>query len=344
MADIARLAGVSATTVSRALSGSELVPRPKRDEIAQLASECGYVVNATARNLRLKRTQTLSVLVPLEPGQPLRDPFHFEMLGYLADEITRHGYGMLLQKAAAPIKDSLEELIASGRADGIIVLGQGVQHVALMKAARHYRPLVVWGAHAPGQSYCTVGSDNAAGGRAAVEHLLQTGRRNIVFVGDTGIPEMRLRYEGYRAALAAAPDAARARVVSATAQTVYDVMRTFVREQAEFDGVFAATDLIAISAVRALTASARSVPQDVAVVGFDDIPTAAHSNPALTTIRQDLRRGVELLVGLLLRRLQGEETASEMLPTELIVRESTAPRAELRAGGQRAAAATRRGS
>jgi DNA-binding LacI/PurR family transcriptional regulator len=104
-------------------------------------------------------------------------------------------------------------------------------------------------------------------------------------------------------------------------------MRTFVREQAGFDAVFAATDLIAISVLRALTASGLSVPQDVAVVGFDDIPTAAYSNPALTTIRQDLRRGAELLVGLLLRRLQGEEAASEMLPTQLIVRESTAPRA-----------------
>ena len=327
MVDIARLAGVSATTVSRALAGSELVPRHKRDKIAKLASESGYVVNTTARNLRLKRTQALSVVVPLEAGQMLRDPFHFEMLGHLADEITRRGYGMLLQRATAPIKDPLEELIGSGRSDGIVVLGQSTQHFALMKVAARYRPLVCWGAHARKQSYCTVGTDNVAGARAAVEHLLQTGRRNIVFIGDTYVPEVRQRYEGYRDALAAAPSGtAGARLLPATAQTVYEALRVYVREEPEFDAVFAANDLSAISAVRALNASGRAVPQDVAVVGFDDIPTAAHSNPALTTVRQDLRRGAELLVGLVLRRLEGEETASQVLPAELIVRESSAPR------------------
>jgi len=295
-------------------AGSELVPRHKREEIAKLASESGYVLNTTARNLRLKRTQALSVVVPLEAGQMLRDPCRFEMLGHLAEEITRRGYGMLLQKATTPIEDSLEELAGSGRSDGIVVLGQSTQHVALTKVAARYRPLVVWGAHARKQSYCTVGTENGAGARAAVEHLLQTGRRNIVFIGDTDVPEVQQRYEGYRDAL------------RATAQTVYEAMQVYVREEPEFDAVFAANDLIAISAVRALSASGRAVPQDVAVVGFDDIPTAAHSNPALTTVRQDLRRGAELLVGLLLQRLKGEETASQVLPAELIVRESSAPR------------------
>jgi DNA-binding LacI/PurR family transcriptional regulator len=327
MADIAKLAGVSATTVSRALAGSELVPRHRRDEIAKLASDSGYVVNATARNLRLKRTQALSVVVPLQPGQTLRDPFHLEMLGHLADEITRRGYVMLLEKVTAPIKDPLEELTVSGRSDGIVVISQSTQHDALKKVAAHYRPLVVWGAHTRTQSYCTVGTDNVAGARAAVEHLLRNGRRNIVFIGDTDVPEVRQRYEGYRDALAAAPaGAAGARVLPATAQTVYEAMRAYLREQPEFDAVFAAADLIAISAVRALSVSGRAVPQDVAVVGFGDIPTAAYSNPALTTVRQDLRRGVEVLVDLVLRRVEGEETASQLLPAELIVRESSAPR------------------
>lgn len=331
MADVARLAGVHISTVSRALSGSHLIGASQRERILSLARERGYVLNTAASNLRLQRTQTLSVVIPLhhEKGQPLSDPFFVSMLGYLADEITQRGYGMFLKKVLPPTRDWLQLLIKSHRADGIIVIGQSTEHAALEAVAKNYRPLVVWGGHLQQQSYCTVGSDNAGGARAAVEHLIQGGRKRIVFMGDSTIPEMRLRHDGYRLALAqASRGAARDVQVSShmTADTAYESMLAYIREGGKFDAVFAATDVIAISAIRAVVASGLSVPKDVAVVGFDDIPISAYTNPPLTTVRQDLQRGAKILVDLVLRRIDGEDTPSATMPAELVIRESSVAR------------------
>jgi DNA-binding LacI/PurR family transcriptional regulator len=328
MADIARLAGVSASTVSRALAGSTLVARKKREEITRLARERGYVINATARNLRLQRTQTLSVVIPLghDVSQPLTDPFLMEMLSHLADSITQRGYGMLLQKIVPPMGDWLPQLIVGRKSDGIIVIGQSTEHAALEAAAADYKPLVVWGGHLARQSYCTVGSDNVGGALAAVEHLIQRGRRWIVFLGDPAEPEIGLRYAGYRLAHERAPHLrSPPHIVPAhlSADAAYEAMRTFIGAAERFDAVFAATDLTAISAVRAITAAGLSVPRDVAVVGFDDITLAAHTNPPLTTVRQDLRRGAATLVDLLFRRMEGENAPSVMLPAQLVLRESS---------------------
>jgi len=328
MADIAKLAGVSNSTVSRALADSPLVTAAKKEEIHRLARERGYVVNSTARNLRLQRTQTLGVVIPLghESSQPLTDPFFMEMLSHLADAITQRGYGMFLQKIVPPMNDWLPELIGSQRADGIIVIGQSTEHAALEAIAPVYKPLVVWGGHLAAQTYCTVGTDNVGGAMAAVEHLIHIGRRRIVFVGDPSVPEIGLRYEGYRLAHERAPRLkAPSHLVPShlTADTAYEAVRAFIESDGGFDAVFCATDVIAMSALRALTASGLKVPRDVSVVGFDDIAMASHANPPLTTVRQDLQRGARMMVDLLFRRMQGEETPSATMPAELVLRESS---------------------
>lgn len=329
MADIARLAGVHASTVSRALSGSPLVEQSLRERIARIAQEHGYVVNATARNLRLQRTQTISVAIPMqhELGQAFTDPFFSGMLGFLADGITQRGYGMHLQRIVAPMDNWLPRLISAQRADGIIVIGQSTEHAELDKAAQTYHPLVVWGGHFEHQHYCTVGTDNVAGAQMAVEHLLTSGRRRILFLGDPAVPEIGLRHQGYLAALKQAPHGTTTDQVVPTHMTpdaAFEAMRSYLRQGAKFDAIFASTDIIAISAMRALAASGLSVPGDVAVAGFDDIPTAAHVHPSLTTVRQDLQQGARTLVDLLFRRIEGEDTDSVMLPAELVLRESTA--------------------
>jgi DNA-binding LacI/PurR family transcriptional regulator len=328
MADIARLAGVHVSTVSRALAGSSLVEPRMRDKILALAKRRGYVVNRAARSLRTSRTHTLTVAIPLahERGQALTDPFFTTMLGHLADEITRRGFALHLEKILPPMDDWLPQLIAARRSDGIIVIGQSTQHAALAQAAAQYAPLVVWGGHVAKQRYCVVGTDNVNGARLATEHLLERGRRRIVFVGDPSIPEIRLRCDGYELALERAPRGhAPPRVIKAhmTPEAAHTAMRRFIDSRVQFDAVLAATDIIAISAMRALASSGYSIPRDVAVAGFDDIALAAHVHPPLTTVRQDLAKAASLLVDLVLRRIAGEDTEAVMLPAELVVRESS---------------------
>jgi DNA-binding LacI/PurR family transcriptional regulator len=328
MADLGRLAGASASTVSRALAESPLVAPKKREQIVRLARERGYVVNAQARNLRLRRKQR-TVTVVILMGQELRlqlsDLVITQMIGCLADEITRSDYGMYLRKISPPSDRWLEELVDSGDSDGIVVLGQQLgEHEALQKVAKRYRPLVVWGAHQPRQSYCSVGTENELGAKAAVDHLIQTGRRRIAYVGSVASPHLQSRYEGYRQAIQrmGAP-----KTISCTldATSAFEAVRAAARNGVTFDAIFAANDVIAISAMRALNAAGVAVPDDVAVVGFGDMPIAAYCSPPLTTVRQDLQRGAKTLVELLLRRVKGEQTRSVTLPVELIVRESSAP-------------------
>lgn len=327
MADIARMAGVSVSTVSRALAGSPLVPQAKRDEILAMAQGQGYVINEQARNLRLKKTRTIGVVIPLghEVGQLISDPFFIELLGRLADEITARDYNVLLTKVARPETGWQDRLIQSQKADGLIVIGQSDQHEALNAVARTYLPLVVWGAHLPNQIYCSVGSDNIGGARLAVDHLIRLGRRRIAFLGVPSLPEVGLRYEGYRRALAAAgisEDAALLAPAHFTVDTAYDTVRGLIDSHVPFDAVFAASDVIAIAAIKALTASGLRVPEDVAVVGFDDITIAAYASPPLTSVRQDLARGARVMVDLLFRRMDGENTPSATMQAELVVRRS----------------------
>lgn len=327
MADIARLAGVSVSTVSRALAGSSLVPAAKRDEILALAQAHGYVVNEQARNLRLKKTRTIGIVIPLghESGQLISDPFFIELFGRLADEITARDYTVLLSKVARPEPGWQDRLIQSQRADGLLVIGQSDQHEALNNAARTRFPLVVWGARVPGQLYCTVGSDNLAGGRLATEHLVRQGRRRIAFLGVGDLPEVALRRQGYMQALAAAGLAEDPRLMAAahfTVDTAYETVRGLIDSGVGFDAVFAVSDVIAVAAMKALQAAGLRVPEDVAVVGFDDVAIAAYANPPLTTVRQDLGRGARLMVDLLFRRMEGEETPAATMAPELVVRKS----------------------
>ncbi len=328
MIDIARIAGVSPSTVSRALAGSPLIPVNTREQIQQIAVEHGYVVNQAARRLRQSRTMTIGVVIPVghEADQPISDPFFLELFGNVADEISNRSYDVLLTRLAAPTPGWLLRHIQSQRADGYIIVGQSDQHEVLNEAAHSFMPMVVWGAHLPEQAYCSVGSDNVGGARAAVDHLAKSGRRRIVFLGAAPLPEIEMRLQGYRSAHARANVEIDPKLIVPahfTGETAYAAVRDLVDRKVAFDAIFAASDIIALAALHALSDSGVSVPHDVAVVGFDGLGVAEHAHPRLTTVRQDLRRGAATLVEFLFRRMAGEETPSATLPVELLVRESS---------------------
>lgn len=321
------MAGVSESTVSRALADNPVVAERTRAYIKQLAGEAGYHINPIASSLRSKRSQIICVAVPLMHAneQPLSDPFMMTMLALLADELTGRGYSMLLSKVAQHHDHWVEDLLQSSRADGVIMIGQSLEHAALNEAAKMGLPLVVWGSRMPEQDYVSVGSDNRLGGELATEHLIAAGRSRIAFLGDDELPEVAPRFTGYRQTLEKHgldydPRLyARSHFVS---EDAYRLTRAMLKKAEPPDGLFAASDVIAIGAMRALAEAGLRVPQDLSLVGFDDIPLAAYSHPPLTTIRQDFSQAVRLLVDKILAIVSDGEAESVELPVTLVVRES----------------------
>ncbi len=328
MADIARLAGVSVATVSRALNSSPLISAETRQRIEELAHSLNYSINVGAKNLRLKQNRTIAVVIPYDKvsRQHISDPFFLAMVGSLADALTERGFDMLLSRVDAASLDSAAHLYNSGMAIGIVLIGQWRHHDQLNRLAAQNLPIVVWGTQIPQQLYCTVGGDNVAGGAMATGHLLDQGYRRIVFVGDPQLPEVTYRHRGYVEALAAhglQPDPQLLVRVPFDANEARAGITRLCEQGLSFDAVFACSDVMASAAMQVLHLFGRPVPDSVAVVGYDDIEWASHSNPPLTTIRQPVgAAGVEL-VDALLRTIEGATVAPRVLSVELVVRAST---------------------
>lgn len=328
MADIARLAGVSVATVSRALSGSPLIKTATRERIAQLAQSLNYTVNLGAQNLRMQKNQTIAVVIPFDAGsrQHISDPFFLSILGAIADALTEHGYDMLLSRVDSEQLDAAGRLFDAGKAVGLIIIGQWRHHDQLNQLAARKVPFVVWGGQLPQQLYCTIGGDNTDGGKQATTHLLAQGRRRIAFLGDADLPEVWLRLAGYKLAHTAfgmAPELDLQVRVPFEEEAARQVIEHLCAKGPSFDGVIACSDLMAIQTVKALRTAGFKVPQDVSVVGYDDIPIAGYCDPPLTSIHQPIPAAGQALVGALLSMLAGADSPSCTLPVHLVQRESS---------------------
>ncbi|RSV14898.1 LacI family transcriptional regulator [Sphingomonas sp. ABOLF] len=326
LADIAAIAGVTPATVSRALSGRASVSALTRRKVLQIAEDHGFQINQTARNLRLGRTQSVGVVIPLghESAQRVSDPFYTALIGNLMDGLARREHAMLLSAVTPHDPNWLANLSRSGRVDGIIVLCQSDQEPVLHHVGRSYMPLVVWGeANGTEADYCCVGTDNRLGGQLATEHLLNLGKRRIAFAGMTDIPELEARYAGYLQAHAKRGIAPGPHIpVPLAFDPRSAALHQAFAAEPEVDAVVAASDVIALGVIRALTDKGQRVPEEVAVVGYDDVSLAAHAMPALTTIRQDLTVAADTILDLLFRRISGENTASARIPLALVRRQS----------------------
>ena len=325
MADIARMAGVSVATVSRALNGSTLVNAETRQRVSDLAQSLNYSINVGAQNLRLKQNKTVAVVVPYDAAarQHLSDPFFLGMLGSLADALTDRDYDMLVSRVDAARLDNVAALVDSGRAIGVILIGQWHHHDQLNELARRRIPLAVWGAKLPQQFYCTVGSDNVEGGRLATQHLLAQGRRRIAFLGDRNLPEVSQRFDGYLDALRRKrlqPNDELIVPADFTAGGGERAVVDFLSREIPFDAMFAASDLLAMTAINVMRRASIHVPHDVAVVGYDDIALASHFHPPLTTVRQPIDVAGHALVDVFTKIVSGENPQSVLLPTELVIR------------------------
>ena len=327
MTELARLAEVDVSTVSRALSDSPRVRPETKAHIRALAEEVGYEVDVRARNLRRGDTQTIGIVVPIDPshGQTISDPFYLQMVGAVSHAAARRGYDLLLTIPQDETRVAENRILRSGRADGLIVIGQAGRTARLNELASATDKLVVWGGQVEGARYTLVGSDNVGGGRQATAHLLGGGRRRVLFVGDPDLPEVALRYRGVREAHEAAGVPLDPELILPLGFGATLPVRRIgeaLERRPDIDAVFAASDVLAIAAIHAGHAGGRTVPGDLAVVGYDDIGQAAHTVPPLTTVDQAIEEGGALMVDLLLRKIAGEPAASALTPTRLVVRGS----------------------
>jgi DNA-binding LacI/PurR family transcriptional regulator len=327
LSDLAKLAGVSTSTASRALNDHPAINTRTKQLIWKLAREHDYPFRRYMPAGPIGATGTIALVVPRPQGRDtqLDDPFFLELVAGLGDAARERGCDLLVSHFAPASYDDLAAAMTTSRADGVIFLGQSSLHQAFNRLSATDARFAVWGAELPDQAYCSVGSDNHAGGKRATLHLARLGCRRIVYLGDTEAPEVAQRVRGYGEALdqaGLAPDPALMVPAHFTVESAEAAVHALLARATPFDGIVAASDLIALGAIRGLLHEGRSVPGDVAVVGYDDVPFARYSRPALTTIQQDTVRAGRLLVSKLLDAGPGGEMRSERLATDLIVRES----------------------
>ncbi len=325
MAELARLAGVSPSTVSRALSNNPLVNHETRARVQALAREHNYQINISARNFRLRRSSTIAVVAPTDPhtGRFAADPFVTDLLASIADTAADRGYEVLLVKGGSE-RDWHADFIAACRADGIAAIGGAIPEAGLRELRERGAPLVVWGIWQP-EDVCTVSTDNRAGGAAVANHLIGLGRRRIAFLGSPETPEFGMRLQGLRDALEAhmPGSGARVDVIDLPASDTHLETRLApALKDLDADAVFAASDLLALAAIRALEENGRRVPEDVAVVGYDNTRLAAYSSPSLTTVDQQIAQGGRLMVDCLREIIAGDASYARTLSPRLVVRGS----------------------
>lgn len=330
MADVARLAGVSKATVSRALNDSPLVSAATRARVREIANAHRFQINATARSLSRRQSNVVALATydhgTQMAGEKLPDAFVLELTSGLIAGLHEHGYDLLVIQIGATDTSWVGRYLDSQRADGFVLLGAHCTAGHLEALERRGAAFVVWGLDSVSHSFSSVTGDSFAGGRLATRHLLQRGSRQIAFIGGPDREqEIRDRYRGYAAALAGAGvqmDEALVSYGSYERESATARMRTLLERHSELDAVFACSDVMAIAAIDVLRESGRRVPGDVAVVGYDDIFLAAHTDPPLTTVRQSGPLAGHLLADSLLTQLRTGAIGHVSMPAELVVRRS----------------------
>ncbi|MAK71609.1 LacI family DNA-binding transcriptional regulator [Idiomarina sp.] len=332
--DIAHHAGVSQSTVSRALRGSPLVNEETRRRVIEIARELNYKVDKNASNLRAQQSSTLAVLLFEDPtsDDSQINPFFLSMLGSITRACAKEGYDLLVSFQSSS-NDWHADYAETHRADGIILLGYGDYIDYQSKFARLLdtdTKFVCWGASVDGSPELTVSCDNHLGGRLVAEHFIEQGRTNCAFIGDAShhSPEFSARFNGFEERLQESGKHVSERKVAtaiSTEESGYQATKSLLANDIPFNALFGASDLIAIGAIRALQEVGLRVPQDVSVVGFDDIAIARFCSPPLSTVQQNTTLAGQMLVANLLNLIaeQAVDLPNSILPPKLIVRQSS---------------------
>lgn len=333
MAELAQAAGVSPSTASRALSNSPLLSKATIDRIQLIAKEHSYRPHLGARNLRLKKNNVIVLVLPFNyaDADVLGNPYIFKIIGTIGSKLREHGYDLLLSQMDDISEEIDDRYIHAGIAEGAIILGRGNNDPAkLQTLVQTGIPFVILGPALDNQNYCSIGIDNKASASKAVHHLASLGRQRIAIVSDNREDrnsESFARFQGYKHALEELGFPFDPNLVGPSThsgESGHVAVQHLLKSAPDLDAIFVATsDVVAISVLQALRNSGKQVPEDVAVVGFDNIDLCNFVTPALTSVSQRLKDNVaSLLVKKLMDQINGKEVESVMLDGTLVVRRS----------------------
>ncbi len=323
--DLARLAGVSPSTISRAVNGKKYVKPEIRERILELVRETGYVPNSAARSMVLKRTFTVGIVIP-----DTFNMFQRQLFSTVERSLEGFGYHTSFFFVVWEPESELRCLrrIKAEKLDGIIMIHEVARPEFYDFLAKSQLPAVLCTFTRAGGFFHSVHVDEEAAARTATEHLVSLGHRRIGLLSGTHFSFGAQRAEGYRSGLAAsgieAREADAVLLPSYTPEEGRSGMRALLERDLGLTAVFAATDELAIGAVRALYEAGLKVPRDVSVIGFDDIDISAYLSPGLTTVRQPIREMGKRTAEIMSRLIEGHrEPGDSVFGHELVIREST---------------------
>jgi LacI family transcriptional regulator len=320
---VARRAGVSPSTVSRILNGTAVVSDEKRAVVDRAVAELGFVPNPVARGLAGGRTLSVGVVT-----QAIDSPFYGVALRGIEEELDQAGYSPLFVSGHWNAAEEARciDVLRSRRVDGIIVLTGRLSDTALRSCAKAL-PVVVTGRTLKAPGLFSLNFDNAGGARLATEHLIELGHRGIAFItGDPAHPDAVERERGYREALEAAGVPVRPSLVvlgQFSEESGRLAMERLLDSRQRFTAVFAANDQMAFGAALALYRRGLRVPDDVSLVGFDDLAESMYAIPPLSTVHQPGYELGRLAASAMLQLLAGTKPSADVPAPRLVVREST---------------------
>lgn len=327
LVEVARLAGVSRSTVSRVINDHPHVGAETRQRVWEAVRASGYQPHAVARSLVTKRTRIIGVVIPEIVTALFTDPFFPILLRSATESCNEHRYQLMLSlfSSSADRQEMYERLVGNAYLDGVIVASAALDDPLIPDLLRDGVPFVCVGRH-PDARVRSVDVDNTGGARMAVDYLIRLGHRRIgALTGRLDTAHGQDRLEGYRQALTTHRIAFNEDLIVEGDFTEGSGMIGVQRLlPADPSAVFVASDIMAVGALRALRQAGLEVPQDIALVSFDDIPVASAIEPPLTTVRQPIGRLAALAVEMLLDLIEhpGSGPQRIVLPTQLVVRES----------------------
>jgi len=325
---VATAARVSRATASRVVNGDRRVSERARTAVEAAIRELDYVPNHAARSLVTRRSHSVAVVIPEPTTQLFGDPFFPRILRGISEGLSDAGLQLVLLMPQGPSDvQRVERFVEAGHTDGVMLLSLHGSHQLPDRLRRHGIPLVV-GGRPPGEGAVYVDVDNRAGAGRAVDHLVAIGRRRIATIaGPQDMAAGRDRLEGYRARISTAglpPDESLVEVADFSLGGGRTAMERLLAREPSIDAVFVASDLMAVGAVAALTSAGRRIPDDVAVVGFDDSPLALSTDPNLSSVQQPIEEMGREIVRLLLEEIRTPGPARHVvLGTSLVVRGSS---------------------